>query len=85
MKKSDRKILTFIGGLRDPDAPKLLQIANVDSGEIHWMHGEEVTEIVSKYRKLLKSLLLLTNKYINSSNSNIKNSFENALMPIASK
>ena len=39
------KVLTFIGGSRDPDAPSLFQIANVDSGEIRWIHGEEVTEI----------------------------------------
>ena len=48
------KILTFIGGSRDPDAPTLFQIANVDSGEIRWIHGEEVTEIVSKYRTTIK-------------------------------
>ena len=47
------KILTFIGGSRDPDAPTLFQIANVDSGEIRWIHGEEVTEIVSEYRTCL--------------------------------
>ena len=45
------KVLTFIGGSRDPDAPSLFQIANVDSGEIRWIHCEEVTEIVSKYQK----------------------------------
>jgi len=45
------KVLTFVGGSRDPDAPSLFQIANVDSGEIRWIHGEEVTEIVSKYQK----------------------------------
>ena len=48
------KILTFIGGSRDPEAPTLFQIANVDSGEIRWIHGEEVTEIVSKYRTTIK-------------------------------
>ena len=48
------KILTFIGGSRDPDAPTLFQIANVDSGEIRWIHGEEVTEIVSEYRTTIK-------------------------------
>ena len=47
------KILTFIGGSRDPGAPTLFQIANVDSGEIRWIHGEEVTEIVSKYQKTI--------------------------------
>ena len=36
------KVLTFVGGSRDPDAPSLFQIANVDSGEIRWIHGEEV-------------------------------------------
>ena len=45
------KVLTFIGGSRDPDAPSLFQIANVDSGEIRWIHGEEVPEIASKYQK----------------------------------
>ena len=44
------KVLTFIGGSRDPDAPTLFQIANVDSGEIRWIHGDEVAEIVSEYR-----------------------------------
>ena len=48
------KILTFIGGSRHPDAPTLFQIANVDSGEIRWIHGEEVKEIVSEYRKTIK-------------------------------
>ena len=48
------KVLTFIGGSRDPDAPTLFQIANVDSGEICWIHGEEVTEIVSEYRTTIK-------------------------------
>jgi len=44
------KVLAFIGGSRDPDAPTLFQIANVDSCEIRWIHGGEVTEIVSEYR-----------------------------------
>ena len=48
------KILTFIVGSRDQDATTLFQIANVDSGEIRWIHGEEVTEIVSEYRTILK-------------------------------
>jgi len=50
------KVLTFIGGSRDPDTPTLFQIANVDSGEIRWIHGEEVTEIVSEYRTTIKKL-----------------------------
>ena len=41
------KVLTFIGGSQEPDAPTLFQVANLDSGEIHWVHGEEVKEIVS--------------------------------------
>ena len=48
------KILTFIDGSTYPDAPPLLQIANVDSGEIRWIYGEEVTEIVSEYRTTIK-------------------------------
>jgi len=48
------KVLTFIGGSRDPGAPTLFQIANVDSGEIKWIHGEEVTDIVSAYRTTIK-------------------------------
>ena len=48
------KVLTFVGGSRDPDAPSLFQIANVDSGEIRWIHGEEVTEIVAEYRTTIK-------------------------------
>ena len=48
------KILTFVGGSRDPYAPTLFQIANVDSGELSWIHGEEVTEIVAEYRTTIK-------------------------------
>ena len=48
------KVLTFIARSRDPDAPTLFRIANVDSGEICWIHGEEVTEIVSEYRTTIK-------------------------------
>ncbi len=48
------KILTFVGGSRDPDAPTLFQIANVDSGENRWIHGEEVTAIVSQYLTTFK-------------------------------
>ena len=48
------KVLTFVGGSRNPDAPSLLQIANVDSGETRWIHGEEVIDIVSEYRTTIK-------------------------------
>ena len=48
------KVLTFIGCSSDPDAPTLLQIANLDSGEICWIHVEEVTNIVRDYRTIIK-------------------------------
>ncbi len=57
------KVLTFIVGSRDTDAPPLLQIANVGSGEIRSIHGEEVTDIVDYIGQQLKSLLLSTIKY----------------------
>ena len=53
------KVLTFVGGSRDPDAPSLFQIANVDSGEIRWIHGEEVIEIVCEYKTTIKNPSLL--------------------------
>ena len=65
------KVLTFVGGSRDPDAPSLFQIANVDSGEIRWIHGEEVTDIVSEYRTTIKKPLRFSSKY-SSNNSNKK-------------
>ena len=42
------KVLSFVGVARDPDAPTLFQVANVDSGEIKFVHGEEVKQILSK-------------------------------------
>ena len=42
------KVLSFVGGARDPDAPTLFQVANVDSGEIKFVHGVEVKQILSK-------------------------------------
>ncbi len=65
------KVLTFVGGSHDPEAPSLFQISNVDSGEIRWIHGEEVTDIVSEYRTTIKKPSSLNEKY-NSSN-NIRN------------
>ena len=53
------KVLTFVGGSHDPDAPTLFQIANVDSGEISWIHGEEVIEIVCEYKTTIKNSSLL--------------------------
>ena len=43
------KVLSFVGGARDPLAPTLFQVANVDTAEIKFVHGEEVREIVSTY------------------------------------
>ena len=42
------KVLSFVGGARDPDSPTLFQVVNVDSGEIKFVHGEEVKQILSK-------------------------------------
>ena len=44
-------MLSFIGGSRDPDAPSLFQVANVDTGEIKHVHAAEVKEIVSTYEE----------------------------------
>ena len=43
------KVLSFTGGSRDPDVPSLFQVANVDTGEIKYVHAAEVKEIVSTY------------------------------------
>ena len=40
------KVLSFVGGSRDPDAPSLFQVANVDTGQIKHVHAAEVKEIV---------------------------------------
>ena len=45
------KVLSFVGGSRDPDAPSLFQVANVDTGEIKHIHAAEVKEIVSTYEQ----------------------------------
>ena len=42
------KVVSFVGGARDPDSPTLFQVANVHSGEIKFVHGEEVKQILSK-------------------------------------
>ena len=51
------KVLSFIGGARDPLAPTLFQVANVDTGEIKFVHGEEVKEIVCTYEAEVKKRL----------------------------
>ncbi len=33
------KVISFVGGARDPDFPTLFHVANVDSGEIKFVHG----------------------------------------------
>ena len=33
---------------RDSDAPTLFQVVNVDSGEIKFVHGDELKQILSK-------------------------------------
>ena len=45
------KVLSFVGGSRDPDAPSLFQVANVDTGEIKHVHAAEVKEIVCRWEK----------------------------------
>ena len=48
------KVLSFVGGARDPSAPTLFQVANVDTGEIKFVHGDEVKEIVCTYEAELQ-------------------------------
>ena len=50
------KVLSFTGGSRDPDAPSLFQVANVDTGEIKHVHAAEVKEIVSTYEEEVQQL-----------------------------
>ena len=45
------KVLSFVGGSREPDAPSLFQVANVDTGEIKHVNAAEVKEIVSTYEQ----------------------------------
>ena len=40
------KVLSFVGGARDPVAPTLFQVANIDTGEIHYVNAAEVKEII---------------------------------------
>jgi len=50
------KVLSFVGGARDPLAPTLFQVANVDTGEIKFVHGEEVKEIVCTYEEEVQKI-----------------------------
>tara|TARA_B100001029_G_scaffold163333_1_gene153367 strand:- start:53 stop:277 length:225 start_codon:yes stop_codon:yes gene_type:complete len=45
------KVLSFVGGARDPRSPTLFQVANVDTGEIKYVHGDDVKEIVCSYQQ----------------------------------
>ncbi len=36
------KVLSFVGGARYPDTPSVFYFANVDSGQIKFVYGEEV-------------------------------------------
>ena len=65
------KMLSFVGVSRDLDAPTLLQLANVHSGEIHEIHVKEVTEIVSEYRTTIKNPLHFLSKYLSNINETI--------------
>ena len=45
------KVLSFVGGARDPLAPTIFQVVNLDTGEIKFVHGEEVKEIVCSWEE----------------------------------
>ena len=51
------KVLCFVGGARDPLAPTLFQVANVDTGEIKFVHGAEIKDIVCTYEAEVKKRL----------------------------
>ena len=36
------------GGAHDPEVPTLFQVADVDSGVIHWANADLVTQIVPR-------------------------------------
>tara|TARA_Y100001968_G_scaffold291651_1_gene296262 strand:+ start:2556 stop:2777 length:222 start_codon:yes stop_codon:yes gene_type:complete len=44
------KVLSYVGGTREPEPPTLFQVTNLDSGEIKFVHGEEVKQILSKLK-----------------------------------
>tara|TARA_B100000579_G_C22660470_1_gene770698 strand:- start:176 stop:457 length:282 start_codon:yes stop_codon:yes gene_type:complete len=45
------KVLSFVAGARDPSAPTLFQVVNVDTGEIKFVHAHEVKEIICSYQQ----------------------------------
>ena len=40
-------VLSYIGSARDPDIPSLFQVANIDTGEIHYVNANDVKEILA--------------------------------------
>ena len=51
------KFSHLLVGARDPLAPTLFQVANVDTGEIKFVQGKEVRGIVSTYEEEVKKRL----------------------------
>ena len=56
------KVLSFVGSVRDSLAPTIFQVANVDTGEIKFVHGEGVREIVSTYQQEKQNILESSNE-----------------------
>tara|TARA_B100000700_G_scaffold3300_1_gene3875 strand:+ start:5221 stop:5460 length:240 start_codon:yes stop_codon:yes gene_type:complete len=50
------KVLSFIGGFIDPDAPSLFQVANIYRSEIRHIHVAEVNGIVCTYEEKVQNL-----------------------------
>ena len=51
------KVLSFVGVARDPLSPSLFQVINVNTGEIKFVHVEEVKEIVCTYEAEVQNRL----------------------------
>ena len=49
------KVLSYVGGAREPLAPTIFQVANIDTGEIKFVHGSEVKEIVCTYEEQVQN------------------------------
>ena len=43
------KVISRVGGARDPEANTLFQVANVDSGEIRFIDAAEVKAVLNDY------------------------------------
>ena len=68
------KVLSFVGGARDPLVPTIFQVANVDTGEIKFVHGEEVREIVCTFEaEIQKRLEFSTEGLISNFLSTVEN------------